>query len=289
MIFCTRCPAAFHKTCHDPAVLLRVRPGWECMDCKGAPKKRRGRGASQPLPSALLRAARAGSGDSHDEDEEAAHEEDGAEGEGEEEPAVAEEAAREEDDAEEEEAAPRARARRSAGRSRPAGRAARRRPLFSSESEDERHIRQLSSDEESWAPRARRSSASRRTEVRHRCRRQPRKTYQEREESDLEPSAPGSPTGAAAAPDTPEPPARPSPSKVELIQQAGAVCMYCDQPRTRRNELAVCQSCSNLYHRRCAARAGLVDAWQCSVCVMPAVHRSRPVKPPVSEDFEYDE
>ena len=25
MIFCTNCPAAFHKTCHEPPMLLRVR------------------------------------------------------------------------------------------------------------------------------------------------------------------------------------------------------------------------------------------------------------------------
>ena len=62
MIFCTQCPAAFHKTCHDPPMLLCVRPGWECMECKAPKRKKvRGRlvGPKPSLPSALLRQARA--------------------------------------------------------------------------------------------------------------------------------------------------------------------------------------------------------------------------------------
>ena len=56
--------------------------------------------------------------------------------------------------------------------------------------------------------------------------------------------------------------------------------MYCDLPSSRRNELAVCQSCPSMYHRRCAKAAGLVDAWQCRQCVLPSVYRARPVRPP---------
>ncbi|XP_043212862.1 uncharacterized protein LOC122376951 [Amphibalanus amphitrite] len=88
---------------------------------------------------------------------------------------------------------------------------------------------------------------------------------------------------------SPQRPAKPSPSKIELVQQVGAVCMYCDLPSSRRNELAVCQSCPSMYHRRCASAAGLVDAWQCRQCVLPAEHRARPIRPRISQDFEYEE
>lgn len=98
LIVCPQCPAAFHKQCHEPPVTLRIRAGWECMDCKVQQAVRgRRKGAKAPLPSTVLRQARQAA--DSDEDNNASDEE-GPEEE-------------EEDESEEEEQQPQVEVRRS--------------------------------------------------------------------------------------------------------------------------------------------------------------------------------
>ncbi|XP_047498386.1 tyrosine-protein kinase BAZ1B-like isoform X1 [Penaeus chinensis] len=53
LIFCCKCPAAYHSECHDPPLQTRARKDWECVDCKSASSKqktRSGRSVSSRTP-----------------------------------------------------------------------------------------------------------------------------------------------------------------------------------------------------------------------------------------------
>ncbi|ROT68291.1 putative tyrosine-protein kinase BAZ1B [Penaeus vannamei] len=54
LIFCSKCPAAYHSECHDPPLQTRARKDWECVDCKNAAaskqKTRSGRSVSSRTP-----------------------------------------------------------------------------------------------------------------------------------------------------------------------------------------------------------------------------------------------
>ncbi|XP_037788836.1 tyrosine-protein kinase BAZ1B-like isoform X2 [Penaeus monodon] len=53
LIFCSKCPAAYHSECHDPPLQTRARKDWECVDCKSASSKqktRSGRSVSSRTP-----------------------------------------------------------------------------------------------------------------------------------------------------------------------------------------------------------------------------------------------
>ncbi|KAK4314652.1 hypothetical protein Pmani_014070 [Petrolisthes manimaculis] len=40
LIFCFKCPAAYHSECHNPPLQTRARKDWECVDCTKKSKKR---------------------------------------------------------------------------------------------------------------------------------------------------------------------------------------------------------------------------------------------------------
>ncbi|XP_068214431.1 tyrosine-protein kinase BAZ1B-like isoform X1 [Palaemon carinicauda] len=44
LIFCSKCPAAYHSECHDPPLQTRARKDWKCVDCQ-KPRSRSSRAA----------------------------------------------------------------------------------------------------------------------------------------------------------------------------------------------------------------------------------------------------
>ncbi|XP_071534206.1 tyrosine-protein kinase BAZ1B-like isoform X2 [Panulirus ornatus] len=40
LIFCCKCPAAYHSECHDPPLQTRARKDWTCVDCSNTKTKR---------------------------------------------------------------------------------------------------------------------------------------------------------------------------------------------------------------------------------------------------------
>ncbi|CAL1535554.1 unnamed protein product [Lymnaea stagnalis] len=71
LIFCSKCPAAFHTQCHDPPLRHPPRGVWECSDCKnGVNKRRRGKFARKVAPKRNYRQEASGSEDDDEEEEE---------------------------------------------------------------------------------------------------------------------------------------------------------------------------------------------------------------------------
>ncbi|XP_059141416.1 tyrosine-protein kinase BAZ1B-like isoform X2 [Physella acuta] len=75
LIFCTKCPAAFHTQCHNPPLRHPPRGVWECCDCKnGANDRRRGKYARK-APKRNYRQEMTASEEEEDEEEEEESEE----------------------------------------------------------------------------------------------------------------------------------------------------------------------------------------------------------------------
>ncbi|GFO01346.1 tyrosine-protein kinase baz1b-like [Plakobranchus ocellatus] len=81
LIFCTKCPAAFHTQCHDPPLRHPPRGVWECTDCKsGVSGRRKGRFSRKAAPRRNYRQLAGRSEDEEeDEDEEEEEEEESEE------------------------------------------------------------------------------------------------------------------------------------------------------------------------------------------------------------------
>ncbi|XP_055899439.1 tyrosine-protein kinase BAZ1B-like [Biomphalaria glabrata] len=72
LIFCSKCPAAFHTQCHDPPLRHPPRGSWECTDCKnGVNERKRGKLSRKVAPKRNYRQALSAS----EEEEESTEEE----------------------------------------------------------------------------------------------------------------------------------------------------------------------------------------------------------------------
>ncbi|KAH9510396.1 Tyrosine-protein kinase baz1b [Bulinus truncatus] len=67
LIFCSKCPAAFHTQCHDPPMRHPPRGSWECTDCKNGISDRKRKKLSRKV--APKRNYRQGLSASEDEDD----------------------------------------------------------------------------------------------------------------------------------------------------------------------------------------------------------------------------